>query len=214
MHVDCVSTKPFLVIPPTNLVLIIQIGRRPFRPEHVSPLFPPTDYAKLIRKRDKQLGADGQPIRIDLETLRASTRAAGDKENSQQQATAQKSSNEVSPPSHSHSHSQSHTPGTQSVSASPTTVTMSKPSTHSSHPHPPTSAASSGPYSYSSLPSSAGAGTGSIPPPQSALSSGRVEPMPAGQPIWMNQTSRSYGGDQPPFLRASHTPAEPRSTST
>ena len=37
-----------------------------------SPL-PPSDYAKLMRKRDKALGADGKPIPIDLQTLRAST---------------------------------------------------------------------------------------------------------------------------------------------
>ena len=34
------------------------------------------DYAKLMRKRDKQLGADGKPIPIDLQTLRMSTLAS------------------------------------------------------------------------------------------------------------------------------------------
>jgi hypothetical protein len=33
-----------------------------------------TDYAKLIRKRDKQ--PDGKPVQIDMETLRASTAQA------------------------------------------------------------------------------------------------------------------------------------------
>jgi hypothetical protein len=35
-----------------------------------------SDYAKLMRKRDKALGADGKPIPIDLQTLRASTASA------------------------------------------------------------------------------------------------------------------------------------------
>lgn len=34
------------------------------------------DYAKLMRKRDKAVGADGKPIPIDLQTLRASTASA------------------------------------------------------------------------------------------------------------------------------------------
>src|ERR1700720_4010771 len=35
-----------------------------------------TDYAKLMRKRDKQIAAEEQAPRIDMETLRASARAA------------------------------------------------------------------------------------------------------------------------------------------
>ena len=34
------------------------------------------DYAKLMRKREKILGADGKPMPIDLQTLRASTASA------------------------------------------------------------------------------------------------------------------------------------------
>lgn len=179
------------------------------------PTSPISDYAKLIRKRDKTLGADGQPIRIDLETLRASTRAAGDKENSQQPDTVMhKSSNEhAPPPAQSHPHSQPHTPGTQSVNASPNATVTSKPPVHSNNPHP-TNAPSSGPYSYAPLASSAGGGAGSIPPSQSAPPGGHVDSIPAGHSVWSNQSARSYGGDHPSYLRASHTPSEPRSTST
>ena len=35
-----------------------------------------SDYAKLMRKRDKQIAIEGQAPRIDMETLRASARAA------------------------------------------------------------------------------------------------------------------------------------------
>ncbi|EGO25060.1 GATA-4/5/6 transcription factor [Serpula lacrymans var. lacrymans S7.9] len=48
-------------------------------------------YAKLVRKRDKAIGADGQAARIDMETLRASARAselAGDKSRAQNQTNA------------------------------------------------------------------------------------------------------------------------------
>lgn len=59
-----------------------------------------TDYAKLMRKRDKQIAAEGQAPRIDMETLRASARAADlDKSHARAQAHASSSAHPVQPPS-------------------------------------------------------------------------------------------------------------------
>ena len=143
------------------------------------------------------MGADGQPIRIDLETLRASTRAATDKENSQQQSTAgQKTSgnNHPSPPG-----VQSHTPvpQPQSLNASPVVATSKPSSNHpgraNPQPPPPTSGSASNPYAYPPL-----------------TSSSDVQSM-SGQSVWASQPPRGYG--EPAFSRAPHA-SEPRSTST
>ncbi|KLO15284.1 GATA-domain-containing protein, partial [Schizopora paradoxa] len=46
-------------------------------------------YAKLMRKNERQRGPDGQPIRVDIEMLRNSTRAANEKEMAAQQQLQQ-----------------------------------------------------------------------------------------------------------------------------
>lgn len=55
-----------------------------------------SDYAKLMRKRDKQIAAEGQAPRIDMETLRASARAA-DLDKSHARAQTHTSSSQAPP---------------------------------------------------------------------------------------------------------------------
>lgn len=82
------------------------------------------DYAKLMRKRDKQIATEGQAPRIDMETLRASARAA-EAEKSHARAQAQggpstsKAPGGITPPigggEQSQSQSQSHHQGSFQV---------------------------------------------------------------------------------------------------
>ena len=57
-----------------------------------------SDYAKLMRKRDKQIAVEGQAPRIDMDTLRASARAADlDKLHARSQASSSQTP-QVPPP--------------------------------------------------------------------------------------------------------------------
>ncbi|KAG6865786.1 hypothetical protein C0991_011778 [Blastosporella zonata] len=60
-----------------------------------------SDYAKLQRKRDKQAGSNGELPRIDMETLRASARAAeiSDKSHSRSKNTSVRSRQSIEPTS-------------------------------------------------------------------------------------------------------------------
>lgn len=177
------------------------------------------DYAKLMRKRDKTLGPDGHPIRIDLETLRASTRAANEKENAQQQqqhtSTAQKAS------SGEHQQASNTSPGQiHSVDSSPV-ASASKAHQQSSHQAPSQpqypSTHTPGPYSYSGM-TGVTDGTSNLPPPplssgsvlsSNSLGQGQGVPSSASPQPWGNPPSsagRSYAHEQSQsFLRTSHS---------
>jgi hypothetical protein len=105
------------------------------------------DYAKLQRKRDKMAGPNGEAPRIDLETLRASARAA-DMDKNQRKASRSQPSEPTSPSEAGKPLPQQHHQGSFQLipmmpppqeSAPPPTVAASEPNRAPSHPqqHPP-----------------------------------------------------------------------------
>lgn len=128
-------------------------------------------YAKLQRKRDKLAGPNGEPQRIDMETLRASARAAdlADKSHSRskQNSRSQQSIEPTSPMETGKPLPQQHHQGSFQVmpmmppEPSPTSHSDSGRSSQQSHqgmqPPPPSMAAPAPPWSTSTQPSAPGA---------------------------------------------------------
>jgi hypothetical protein len=87
-----------------------------------------SDYAKLMRKRDKTLGADGKPVPIDMQTLRAST--ASSRGNVDGNGEPSQSVAPPLPPQHHHA-------GGQGIAPSPYEPPKTGPHPQDSHHHPP-----------------------------------------------------------------------------
>ena len=141
------------------------------------------DYAKLMRKRDKA-GPDGRPVHIDLETLRASTRLANEKDKAQvvrqkrpQDSEDEQASSSQKIPEQSQQHS----------SPSPENMKVESPDVRSySH------------FGGSTAPSQQH-------PPSLADSSASNAP-PSSWPS--NTSSRGYASEQQSFMRSA--PSHPR----
>lgn len=170
-----------------------------------------TDYAKLMRKRDKAAGPDGKPPNIDLETLRASTRMA---DNSNRDAN-NRSGNAVS---------NNNSNGNQNVSANTPADTKPPPSppsqkSDSTRPSPGVSKGGGPPQSpispatsnYHSNPT----GPGVPPQPQPSHPTQMMPPtsIPSGTgdatpPTW--QGARGYPAEHGSFMRAHAPPSHAR----
>ena len=164
-----------------------------------------------MRKRDKVLGPDGHPIRIDIETLRASTRAANEKENALQQQNAQKQA--------SSSVQQQH----HSVSTGERSSDRPNPSQKNRTQSSQVAASQaqySSPYSYVPLASGSGStvSNAGLPPqtssPSAPTDASQPHPdAPASGHSWVHHpASRSYAPEQSQsFMRTTHTTVGQRS---
>ena len=159
---------------------------------------PTTDYAKLMRKRDKTLDANGKAPPIDLQTLRASTASA--------RGAGGSSSGAVR--GDEPSHSQPHPPPHQSQPPpSPYEQHAKQPPVHSgpppAHPPPPYQLMPPGPSGqpHQMMPSHG---------PPSAPHSATGAPPP---PPWMAPPAPERGSyNTEPYVRASHPPSHARAS--
>lgn len=187
-----------------------------------------SDYAKLVRKRDKNLGPDGRPVVIDLEMLRASTRAANEKE--KEKLEQQRRAN-GDPASSQHQQQQQQnepmkTQGTEpalhasspSLSAMKAQILQSPQMQPQYHVQTTTTGAG---YQYPAIAGAqegAGASAGMPPPAGANVMAGAV----AGAPLatqghsehggpgaaqsWVTSAARMYGHEQgQSFMRTSHS---------
>ncbi|EKM58548.1 uncharacterized protein PHACADRAFT_252970 [Phanerochaete carnosa HHB-10118-sp] len=178
-------------------------------------------YAKLMRKRDKALGADGKPIPIDLQTLRASTASSrGNVDVSGESPQAPPSSSQSPqqqqqqqpppPPPPSHHQQQQHAQG---VAAAPYDPPKAGHHPQDSHHHPPPHTA------YHLMPGSGQSSptAGAPPPPhmmppptrhahEQAVGNG-VPPPPWYVPQAEQQQQQQQDG---PYARSSHPRGSPQ----
>ena len=191
MHVDCVSVCS---LPPS------------VTPQTLCSHPRTTDYAKLMRKRDKAAGPDGKPPNIDLETLRASTRMA---ESSSRDAT-NRSGNAVG---NNNSNGNQNAPADTKPPPSPPSQKSdsARPSPAVSKGGPPQSPISPATSNYHSNPT----GPGVPPQPQPSHSTQMMPPssIPSGAnettpPTW--QGSRGYPAEHGSFMRAHAPPSHAR----
>lgn len=157
-----------------------------------------TDYAKLMRKRDKApVGPDGKPT-ITIESLRASTASARGADPSEGQPQAG-SSHHQSSPAHHPSGPASPYEGNSSKGPPPTSI-------HASHhpPHP-------GPYQLmpvsGSVPPSGHHHQMMPPPPPPPQGEGGMAVVPP--PPWIASStsvssSRGYAGEHQSYMRTPH----------
>jgi hypothetical protein len=171
-----------------------------------------TDYAKLMRKRDKAAGPDGKAPNIDLETLRASTRMAesshrdannrsgntgagsNNNDNGGQNAPVSAPADTKPPPSSPSQKSDSTRPSPAVSKAGPPQSPVSQ-ATSNYHPNP------SGP---SVPPQHQPAHAAQMMPPPS-IPSGTSETAP---PAW--QGARGYSTEHGSFMRAHAPPSRAR----
>lgn len=185
------------------------------------------DYAKLVRKRDKNLGPDGRPVVIDLEMLRASTRAANEKEKEklEQQRRANGDSTSGTQPQHQHQQNdliktQGQEPAlhaSPSLSAMKAQILQSPQMQAQYHVQTTTAGAAAG-YQYPAIAGAQeGPGPAGLPPPAANVMAGsplatQSHSEPAGHggaaatPSWASSTARMYGHEQgQSFMRTSHS---------
>lgn len=161
-----------------------------------------TDYAKLMRKRDK--GADGKAVPIDLQTLRASTQSArgGDADHSHVQSGSH----------HQQSPAIMHAPYDQSKAGPP-----QQPMHHPAHA-PPHSHPSPHPHSYQLMPVAGHPPPHAQmmpPPPPPQQQQANAEGGPVPPPPWMSSSSSSrsgYSAEHQSYLRTSHPPSHARAS--
>lgn len=186
-----------------------------------------SDYAKLVRKRDKNLGPDGRPVVIDLEMLRASTRAANEKEKEKLEQQRRANGDPAS------SHQQQ-----QQQQSEPMKTQGTEPALHASSPslsamkaqilqspqmqpqyHVQTTTTGAG-YQYPAIAGAQeGAGaTAGMPPPAAGANvmAGAGAPLAAqghsehggsgAAQSWVSSAARMYGHEQgQSFMRTSHS---------
>ncbi|KAL7279274.1 hypothetical protein ACG7TL_007115 [Trametes sanguinea] len=149
-------------------------------------------YAKLMRKREKALDANGKAPPIDLQTLRASTASA--------RGSGSNNGND-------HGGEQSLPPPHQGPPP-PSPYDQSKqPPMHPPPPHP-----HQGPYQL--MPVGAPGHSGQMmpppPPPGSAPHSANGAPIPA--PPWLGSERGGYNPEPQSYMRASHPPSHARAS--
>jgi hypothetical protein len=160
-----------------------------------------TDYAKLMRKRDKAAGPDGKPPNIDLETLRASTRMAENSNRDANNRSGNDNNSNGNPPADTKPPPSP--PSQKSDSARPSPA-VSK----GGHPQSPVSPATS---NYHSNPTGPG-----VPPqpqpshptqmmPPSSIPSGASGATPS---TW--QGARGYPAEHGSFMRVHAPPSHAR----
>jgi hypothetical protein len=166
-----------------------------------------TDYAKLMRKRDKAAGPDGKPPSINLETLRASTRMA---DNSNRDANNRNSNTSSNNGNHSVSAS-GPAEGKPPPSSPSQRSDSARPSPAVSKAGPPQSPVSPATSTYHSNPSGPG-----VPPQQQPPHATQMMPPPsiasgtndAAPPTW--HAARGYPAEHGSFMRAHAPPSHAR----
>jgi GATA zinc finger len=169
-----------------------------------------TDYAKLMRKRDKAAGPDGKAPNIDLETLRASTRMA---ENSHRDANNRSGNTGGNNNNGGSQNTPANAPAdTKPPPSSPSQKSDStRPSPAVSKAGPPQSPVSQATSTYH--PNSSGP---SIPPQHQPAHAAQMMPPPsipsgtgdAAPPAW--QGTRGYPTEHGSFMRAHAPPSHAR----
>ncbi|TDL20825.1 hypothetical protein BD410DRAFT_829474 [Rickenella mellea] len=144
-------------------------------------------YAKLVRKRDKGLGPDGQPAHIDLEMLRASTKLANEKENAAQAEADEKKQQQPQ----QQSQSQETTPQLMQQSLSPSEGAKAQ-LLHQTQ---------QGPYTYNPVVNDG-----------PNLSQDHGQTAPAAPQSWSSPSARAYASEHQSFMRTSHPPSHARSS--
>jgi hypothetical protein len=167
-----------------------------------------TDYAKLMRKRDKAAGPDGKAPSIDLETLRASTRMA---DNSNRDANNRNSNTSSGNNNNNHNGNSGPTEAKPPPSSPSQRSDSARPSPAVSKAGPPQSPVSPATSTYHPNPSGPG-----VPPQQQSSHAPQMMPPPpmapgtgdATPPTW--HAARGYPAKHGSFMRAHAPPSHAR----